>query len=53
MEIKSDFFHFQMNEGDELQILVKKRKKENFGISPFLEKFFDAKALEIKKLIQG
>jgi hypothetical protein len=32
MEIKSDFFHFQMNEGDELQILVKKRKKENLLI---------------------
>jgi hypothetical protein len=27
MEIKSDFFHFQMNEGDELKILVKKGKK--------------------------
>lgn len=32
MEIKSDFFHFQMNEGDELQILVNKRKKENLLI---------------------
>jgi hypothetical protein len=32
MEIKSDFFHFQMNEGDDLQILLNKREKENLLI---------------------
>ena len=32
MGLKSDFFHFQMNEGDESENPVNKRKKENLLI---------------------